>query len=86
VDIVFNPPTEQVTYCFPDFPALTFQQTEGLTVVVEGTTTYETKYPDSDRLALADAYYLGGYEHHISEYEAEVLSGNGYDDYLTVNP
>lgn len=55
----------------------------GVTLIVNGTTVTESRYPYQDDLAAADYYYLGGHNYTISDAEAQILINAGYSEYLT---
>ena len=52
------------------------------TLIVNGTTVTEVQSPYQDDLANADAYYLGGHNHILTEAEAQILIDAGYSEYL----
>lgn len=55
----------------------------GVTLIVNGTTVTESRYPYQDDLAAADAYYLGGHNYTLTDAQAQILINAGYSDYLT---
>lgn len=55
----------------------------GVTLIVNGTTVTQSRYPYQDDLAAADAYYLGGHNYVLTDAEAQILIDAGYSDYLT---
>lgn len=60
-----------------------YEQDRGVTVARYGDDFYEMRYPSEDDLQEADEYWVGGYEHVVTDATASMLSDAGYDDYLT---
>lgn len=58
----------------------------GVTLIINGSTVTETRYPYQDDLAAADQYFLGGHEYTVDQATADILIAAGYGDYLTVQP
>jgi hypothetical protein len=55
----------------------------GVTLIVNGTTVTETRFPYQNDLADATTYYLGGHSYTLTDAEAQVLIDAGYGEYLT---
>lgn len=58
----------------------------GVTLIINGSTVTETRYPYQDDLAEADQYFLGGHQYVVDQATADILIAAGYSDYLTVLP
>jgi len=50
----------------------------GVTVYKVGSSWYEEEYPSQDDLDVADAVYLGGHEHPVTQAEKTDLEAAGY--------
>ena len=55
----------------------------GVTVLIEKGVVRLARYPSLDEIIAADTHYLGGYEHTITDPEADVLRAAGLGDYIT---
>jgi len=55
----------------------------GITIVKYEGEYLEFLYPDEDFLSLCEKVYRGGYEHTVSDEDAQELTDAGYDEYLT---
>ena len=54
-----------------------------MTVLIEKGVVRLARYPSLDEIIAADTHYLGGYEHTITDPEADVLRAAGLGDYIT---
>lgn len=52
---------------------------QGITVLKNGSTYSEIRYPTTDELESADVVYLGGYIYTVSNEEAASLQAAGYE-------
>jgi hypothetical protein len=59
-----------------------FRTARGITVLVNGSTVTQTRYPAQDELDGYDHVYLGGYLYQITDDEAAVLAAAGYGDHI----
>lgn len=53
---------------------------QGVTLIVNGDTIRQSRWSDSDALAEADRFYVGGHIYTVSDDEAAFLRGHGYDN------
>ncbi len=60
-----------------------FRLDVGITIVKFDGDYLEFLYPDEDFLSQCDKVYRGGYEHTVSDEDAQELIDAGYEDYLT---
>lgn len=51
----------------------------GITVAKSGSTFTEIDYPSYDELADYDKWWLGGYEHIVSDEDGAALAAAGYN-------
>ena len=58
----------------------------GITLIINGSTVTESRYPYQDDLEAADQYFLGGHEYTVDQATADILIAAGYGEYLTVEP
>lgn len=59
-----------------------FTLDRGITVVRDGSSFYEVRYPSEDELRGADEYWIGGCVHTVSDDTADLLTAAGYGDRL----
>ena len=52
----------------------------GISVLKENGFYRQVRYPSDEEIAAADATYLGGYDHTVSDAEAASLRAAGYTD------
>jgi hypothetical protein len=57
----------------------------GISVLKNGTSYRQVRYPASEEIAAADAVYLGGYDHVVSDAEAASLRAAGYTDLTLID-
>ena len=55
----------------------------GVSVLIEGGVVRLVRYPSLDEILAAEKHYLGGYEHTITDAEADVLTEAGLGGYIT---
>lgn len=76
----FSGPTVDVRWDTGERLTTLFSKMErGLTVIQNGAVFTSKRFPSQVELREADAYWLGGHVHDISETEAEALEDAGYE-------
>jgi hypothetical protein len=83
---IFRPPTVDETPAALDPIHVRVKIARGVTVILSGGVYSQVRYPASEDLAAADAYYRGGYNNVISAAEATALTAAGYGAYITTIP
>jgi hypothetical protein len=57
----------------------------GISVLKENGFYRQVRYPSCEEIAAADATYLGGYDHIVSDAEAASLQAAGYTDLTPID-
>lgn len=83
---IFRPPTVDETPAALDALNIRVKLTRGVTVVLNDGIYSEVRYPASEDLADADAYWRGGYNNVVSAADAAALTAAGYGAYITTIP
>ena len=74
----FTPPTVEEGPAGDNYLHYRYKLTRGVTVIKNGSTYTETRYPYQEDLEAADAYYLGGHRYEVSAAEKVSLEAAGY--------
>lgn len=80
---LFKTPTVDETPAAYDAINIRYKIARGITVVKTGSSYTQVRFPASEDLWAADAYYVGGYEYVVSDAEAASLTSAGYGANLT---
>lgn len=79
---IFTPPTVDEGPVAGDRLFARFKIQRGVTVLKNGTTYTQHRFPSLDEVLAADIAYIGGHQYVIDRAEAVALEAAGYANYL----